>query len=114
MHRPFSTLESPTAAPALMLAGVTLVALAVLGSGLAELTGVAMIALGAGAALVERVSPARRFEWLLLHVAVYATLYVVFLGGRLHSHGLTPLLIADAACSGVLLALLARLVVRSS
>lgn len=97
-----------------MLAGVTMVTLAVLGSGLAELTGVALIALGSGVALVDRVAAARRFEWLLLHIGVYTALYLVFFTSRLDSHGLTPLLLADAACSVVLLGLLAKLVVRSS
>ncbi|TWT85348.1 hypothetical protein Pla123a_01550 [Posidoniimonas polymericola] len=114
MQRTLSTLESPAAAPGLMLAGVGMVALAALGSGLAELTGVALIALGAGVSLVARVSSERRLEWLLLHAAVYGSVYLLFLGARLHADGLTPLLAADAAGSVFFLAVLARLVVRSS
>lgn len=114
MQRTLSTLESPAAAPALMLAGVVLVALAALGSGIAELTGIALIALGAGVSLMTRVSTGRRLEWLLLHAAVYGSVYLLFLGARLHSDGLTPLVAADTACSVFFLSLLARLVVRSS
>lgn len=114
MQRTLSTLESPAAAPGLMLAGVVLVALAALGTGLAALTGVALIALGAGVSLVTRVPSGRRLEWLLLHAAVYGAVYLLFLGARLHADGLTPLFAADAACSLFFLSVLARLVVRHS
>jgi hypothetical protein len=102
-------LETRQLWPLVMGLGLAMVLLAVLGSGLAVLTGVALIALGAGGSLFQRDHGARRVDILLLHAVVYATLYALFLGATLNASGLPPLVAADIAASLVVLGYLARL-----
>lgn len=104
-----TTLETRCGWPVVLLAGVAMVILAVLGNGLAALTGVALVALGAGGTVANRVAPERRLDWLLLHTLVYGTLYATFLGARLHAGASGPLLLADLAGSWVAIMMLATL-----
>ncbi len=102
-------LETRRLWPLVICLGLAMVLLAVLGSGLAVLTGVALIALGAGGSLLERAHGRQRMDLLLLHAIVYATLYALFLGAKLNANGLTPLVAGDIAASLMVLGLLARM-----
>jgi hypothetical protein len=83
-------------------------------------TGMSLIALGATLAVISRVESARHFRLLVfVHVVVYASLYVLFVGSVCHGatiaphHGLGLLQTVDLLASTVPMAVAARVTVAS-